>query len=313
MRNIVINNINFFQIQMCLAIVKHGSISNAAVALNVTQPTISKQLSDLERQLSMQLFVRGKNKAVQLTPAGKVLIDEWEKIAIHMDVSIRKAIELNDRARTSIIISILPSTNTQIFLEPLLESFSQEYRDIDARLALLSPSEQNAMLMSGTIDVAFLPAFSEGSLDSNRIKRNHILSCPWYVGMLPTNPLSRNEDFAIKDLAEQGIIVPSPQLFPEFYLFVESLCATYGFIPKIAYAALNHLSIACNLKNSDEVFFEDGCSSLLTCPDYVFHKLPEVNSGVVMAHDINNGDPMVMNFLQHAKNFFSNRHHCDSP
>ncbi len=49
-----------------LAVVREGSITAAAQSLHMTQPTLSKQLMELEDELGKQLFVRGKHR-VRLT------------------------------------------------------------------------------------------------------------------------------------------------------------------------------------------------------------------------------------------------------
>ena len=57
-----------------LAVAQEESISKAAEVLNITQPTLSRQLMDLEKELKTKLLVRGKrNKKVILTDDGKVL------------------------------------------------------------------------------------------------------------------------------------------------------------------------------------------------------------------------------------------------
>lgn len=57
-----------------LAVVQEESISKAAEVLNITQPTLSRQLMDLENELKTKLLVRGKrNKKVTLTDDGKLL------------------------------------------------------------------------------------------------------------------------------------------------------------------------------------------------------------------------------------------------
>ena len=57
-----------------LAVAQEESISKAAEVLNITQPTLSRQLMDLENELKTKLLVRGKrNKKVTLTDDGKLL------------------------------------------------------------------------------------------------------------------------------------------------------------------------------------------------------------------------------------------------
>ena len=62
-----------------LAVARHENISRAAEELNLTQPTLSRQLAELEEELGAALFVRGKRKT-QLTEAGMFLKMRAEEI-----------------------------------------------------------------------------------------------------------------------------------------------------------------------------------------------------------------------------------------
>ena len=53
-------------LQYFMAVARHENITKAAEELHLTQPTLSRQLSDLEDELGVQLLVRGKRKT-QLT------------------------------------------------------------------------------------------------------------------------------------------------------------------------------------------------------------------------------------------------------
>ena len=60
-----------------LAVVREGNISRAAEVLHMTQPTLSRQMSDLEKRLGHQLFIRGRH--LQLTDAGSSCADVPKK------------------------------------------------------------------------------------------------------------------------------------------------------------------------------------------------------------------------------------------
>lgn len=62
-----------------LAVARVGTITGAAEALHVTQPTLSKQLADLERELGCSLFRRGK-RAIALTNDGRLLLERAQDI-----------------------------------------------------------------------------------------------------------------------------------------------------------------------------------------------------------------------------------------
>lgn len=68
------------KIQYFLRIVDAGSLSKAAQSLYLTQPTLSRFLEKLEEELGVALFVREKNNALTLTPAGKTYLQTARKI-----------------------------------------------------------------------------------------------------------------------------------------------------------------------------------------------------------------------------------------
>ena len=50
-----------------IAVAKHGSFNRAAQTLHLTQPALSRQVKDLEEELAIQLFERGKNAVIDET------------------------------------------------------------------------------------------------------------------------------------------------------------------------------------------------------------------------------------------------------
>ena len=62
-----------------LAVAREGTIVGAAKFLHVTQPTLSRQLQDLEEELGQQLFIRS-NRTITLTPEGRFLRKRAEEI-----------------------------------------------------------------------------------------------------------------------------------------------------------------------------------------------------------------------------------------
>ena len=67
-----------------LTIAREGSITNAANVLHVTQPTLSRQIHDLEEELGQRLFVRG-SRNMRLTAEGMILRKRAEEIISMVD------------------------------------------------------------------------------------------------------------------------------------------------------------------------------------------------------------------------------------
>ena len=70
----------FRVLQYFLMIAREGTISDAASALHLSQPTLSRQIKELERELGATLFTRGGGRRVELTDAGLRLRKRAEEI-----------------------------------------------------------------------------------------------------------------------------------------------------------------------------------------------------------------------------------------
>lgn len=68
-----------------LAVAELGSITKAANSMHLTQPTLSRQLQDLENEFGQKLFVRG-SKNIILTPEGMILRKRAKEIILRLEV-----------------------------------------------------------------------------------------------------------------------------------------------------------------------------------------------------------------------------------
>ena len=70
-------------LQYFLTVVREENISRAADILHITQPTLSRQMAQLEEKLGVQLFIRGRH--LSLTDAGVMLRRRAEEVALLID------------------------------------------------------------------------------------------------------------------------------------------------------------------------------------------------------------------------------------
>ncbi|MBR3624116.1 MAG: LysR family transcriptional regulator, partial [Selenomonadaceae bacterium] len=78
-----------------LAVAKHENISRAAEELNLTQPTLSRQIAELEEELGTALLIRGKRRT-QLTEAGLLLKARAEEIISLADKTVNQIANIED-------------------------------------------------------------------------------------------------------------------------------------------------------------------------------------------------------------------------
>lgn len=81
-------------LQYFLAVTREQSISGAADSLHLSQPTLSRQLKDLEEELGKQLFIRG-NRKITLTEEGMILRKRAEEI-LNLTQKAKREISFTD-------------------------------------------------------------------------------------------------------------------------------------------------------------------------------------------------------------------------
>ena len=132
-----------------LAVAREESITAAADSLHITQPTLSKQLMDLENELGKKLFIRG-NRRITLTEEGKYLRQRAEEI---VDLTDRTAAEFkNDDAICGEICIGGGETHAMRYIAQALLHLNEKCPSIHAHLFSGNSDDIIEKLDKGCID-----------------------------------------------------------------------------------------------------------------------------------------------------------------
>lgn len=136
-------------------IAEEGTISKAAKALHITQPTLSRQLRELENELGTSLFIRGRRK-LQLTDAGLFLKTRAEEI---LQLTQQTNPEFENRRKQlfsgRIAIGCVEADNSDT-LALILEKFVQDYPQVTFTVYSGTSDDITTRLDKGLLDVAVL-------------------------------------------------------------------------------------------------------------------------------------------------------------
>ena len=142
------------QLRILKAIAAEGSFKRAADSLFVSQPAISLQIQNLERQLEVPLFNRAGRKA-QLTQAGQLLLSYSEKI-LSLCQETRRALEdLQNLQGGSLIVGASQTTGTYL-LPRMIGLFRDKYPDVAVQLHVHSTRRTAWSVANGQIDLAIV-------------------------------------------------------------------------------------------------------------------------------------------------------------
>ncbi len=149
------------QYEYVAAIAEHGSISQAAEALSVAQPTLSKYLKKLESELGVELFDRS-TIPLSMTKAGEKYVETGKQILM-LENELQKFIdEYNDRPA---VIRVGISTSRSPYLMPvIIAAYQKKYPYHRIVLAEGKTDELQKMLIHGDVDLIISLLDKESSL-----------------------------------------------------------------------------------------------------------------------------------------------------
>jgi DNA-binding transcriptional LysR family regulator len=153
-----LDNIDLRLLRVYATLVEAGSFSDAQIALNLSQPTLSTHLAALERKLGGTLCVRGR-KGFQLTPFGEATYIATQKLFAEID-SFQERVgqhngQLVGRLRIGIVDGIV--TNSSLGLQHVLGRFMENAESVFIDLELANPHVLEQAVADGRRDVVIGP------------------------------------------------------------------------------------------------------------------------------------------------------------
>ena len=153
------------QLRILKAIAAEGSFKRAADSLYVSQPAVSLQVQNLERQLDVPLFDRGGRRA-QLTEAGHLLLSYGEKILTLCQETCRAIEDLQNLQGGTLIVGASQTTGTYL-LPQMIGLFRQKYPDVAVQLHVHSTRRTAWSVANGQVDLAIIGGEVPGELQES--------------------------------------------------------------------------------------------------------------------------------------------------
>jgi DNA-binding transcriptional LysR family regulator len=193
-----------------LEVAREGSVTHAAERLHISQPTLSKQLKDLEAELGKKLFIRS-SFSVRLTDEGMLLRRRAEDILDMVDKTTDEFKALGEISGGDIHIGCAESDGIK-HLARRVKVVQAQYPRIRVHLYSGDRSDLAERLEQGLLDFAVL-------VESNDLSKYNYLPLPgadtWGVILRKDHPLAEREVITPEDLMEIPLICPRQGLQKE--------------------------------------------------------------------------------------------------
>lgn len=189
------------QINVFFAVVQHRSLSAAAQALRVSQPTLTRQIQSFESEFGTPLFVRS-GRGMTLTDAGAKLCEGLKGLdrqiqALRNDVAATIAEPVGEVA-----FGIPPSPRALVCV-PLLDRFAKQYPRTSVRVIEETSATLRDMVANGVIDVAITNSVEpqDGILAEQLGREQVMLIGPRKAGLSP------DREVALSDIGDKPLIL----------------------------------------------------------------------------------------------------------
>lgn len=216
-----------------LAVYQHKNISKAAEALYVSQPALSRYISNLEKKLNVSLFDR-KQSPLSLTPAGVQFL-KYAQTVQNLERQLKEEFSLINHTMGHVVLGVPPLTGD--FLIPqFLPNLRKELVGVKIDIVLENTTDLKNSLLSNRIDLAILSA----PMQAADIETRLLINDPIYLIIHKNHPvaLSTGGDFGtishplpvrLSQFQTETFLLLPPE--KQFHNTVHNIFDFYGFKP----------------------------------------------------------------------------------
>src|SRR5205807_2963958 len=202
-------------------VAEEQNVSRAALKLHVSQPTLSRQIRDLEEELGFLLLERTA-KSVRLTKAGRVFLDEARAVLERTEQAVSAARVAALPGGGELHVGYAPSLTARI-LPQTLRAFNAALPAIRVKLHDLSTEEMFAGLREEELELALILRPRTARMRGLRFEE--LTHDSIRLAISPKHPLARRRFVTVEEIAHEPLIAYSQKEYPEAQEFLESLFA----------------------------------------------------------------------------------------
>jgi LysR family hca operon transcriptional activator len=223
-----------------VAVAEEGSLTNAAERrLHTAQPSLSRQIRDLELEVGVKLLERGA-RGIGLTAAGRTFLDHARLALLQVEAAGDAARRAAQPPKAAFVIGFLTGAEV-MWLPEVLRILREEQPGIEITLSSQSSPDLAGALMRGKVDVAFLRREAQAP----GLTFKFLIKEPLVAVLPKTHRLAAHKEINPRDLAAETYITPT-RVAPVLKAVIDRYAAKSGITLTPEYDAEN-LSSAMSL------------------------------------------------------------------
>jgi len=229
--------IEFRHLKYIAAVAEEGNITRAADRLHVAQPSLSKQIKDIEDEIGLPIFTRTRD-GVSVTPSGQMIVT-YAQEAIERRTEVMALAQAVHRGEIPPLRLGISSFINPALLQSLRDSYHRYFPTCIVHLSGGNPVHMLQRLEQGALDGALLTLPIEGrNWVVQHITRNPLVAC-----MRMDDPLARSHEVSTEELTARLNIFCDQELHPYAHRRLIEMLAEVGIHPEIKCVAATSADI----------------------------------------------------------------------
>ncbi|BCF92136.1 LysR family transcriptional regulator [Paraburkholderia sp. PGU16] len=285
-----------------VAVAEEGSLLTAAQRrLHTSQPSLSRQIRDLESEVGVKLLER-QARGVALTAAGRIFLDHARLALLQVDAATDGARRAEQPEKPVLSMGFLAGQEV-VWLPHALRILREEAPEAEITLCSQSSPELALGLMRGNLDVAFLRPETQTSGLSFRLLAKEPL-----IAVLPADHrLTSRKKIRPQDLARE-IYVSSARTSPVLKSVIEDYASKVGITLRAEYEGENLPSAMSLVTSTGGVTLIPLYAQNMLTPNVVARALDDVPPTIDLVLGYNNANttPLLLRLLSRADELVAN-------
>ncbi len=256
-------NLEVRHLQAVIVLAEELNFTRAADRLHITQPALSKQITDLEAEHRLHLFTRDTRRVVELTDAGRAFVEEARSALFHTERALHLAHAADNGSNSVLTIGHSPFANHD-WISAMLAIRLPLYPRLGIRLMTQFAMESVQSVLVGEVNLALVTAPPQDS----RITAVPFAPAQLYAALPETHPAAHKERLVLRDLAKDKWILFPKRVHPLLYEAVMDTARRESIAPKHAHNVIapqeavdlvsDHVGIAIVAQPTARGFHADG-------------------------------------------------------
>ena len=213
------------QLAYVVAASENRSTTEAALKLNVSQPSISGAIAKIEIEFDLQIFIRHHALGLSLTPEGERFIRAARSLLQQADELHTLADEMTGGISGPLSVGVFRSLSALLMPE-LCQSFMAQYPHVVFNILEGNEAELIAKLRNGQISIALTYAINLPP----ELEFEPLASLPTYILLSASHRFANAASLGLKDLSDDGFILLDLPLSRDYFM---SIFEQAGLTPNI--------------------------------------------------------------------------------